>query len=441
MMNPFPWVGRLAAATVLLIANFARGGETPETTWPDVPQAQRREMAFELRMRVLGETKGDAACEKFLRQEFARDPRTAVKAFMAHMCFYGKNWGMPTLVDPKRGRQLAEEAIAEGSAAALDVFGRAIAEGLVEGKSPAEAIPLLMRGVELGVPRCMARIGWYHILGWNVPVNVPAGMYLTRRAAELGNPGGLVDVALAYEKGTAATGANILLALEFYRQAWRLGSAEGRDALKRLAPTNEWSTVLYATGLARSANEGRWMMPNRGKGYISTLEKLNPVSPDALVELGLAHLEGYYAKRDLALASKFLDAAKAAGNQDAKFILARMRLEGLGCPRDPAALEEIRKLADAGNVRASSYYGYVHYWGTSLVPGLKSDPATAFRYARIAAKKGDVVGLSNLAFCYANEIGTKEDNLLAAQLYWLAFTHGLSDGLEKARRYLNAVKE
>ncbi|MBI2511888.1 MAG: sel1 repeat family protein [Opitutae bacterium] len=425
----------------LLVGAAARADESPDVSWPDVPPAQRAEMAFELRMRVICETKSDAAGEKFLRQEFARDPRPAVKAFMVRMYFYGKDWGMPLLVDAKRGRQLAEEAIAEGSAAALDVYGRAIAEGLVEGKSRSEAIAFIRRGVERGVPRCMARLGWYHILGWNVPVNIPRGIHLVRRAAELGNPGGLVDIAAAYEEGTAAPGASPPLALEFYRQAWRFNSAKGRDALKRLAATNENAKLLYATELARTANGGRWMMLKRGKEYLVALESMNPTFPDAMTELGLAHAEGYYAKRDLPLARKLLGAAVAGGSQDARFVLARLRLEGIGCTREPAALEEIHTMADAGNVRAAGYYGYVHYWGASVVAGLKRDEATAFRYIRLAAQKGDLFAVHNLAVCYANGVGTREDYLLAAKLYWESFEQGESSGSEKARRYLNFVKE
>lgn len=441
-MNPsFHSLRRVLAVICLFVGGASFADVTPETLWPDVPPAQRKEMAFELRMRVICDTKGDAAGEKFLRQEFARDPRPAVKAFMARVCFYGKDWGMPSLVDPKRGLQLAEEAMAEGSAAACEVLGRAIAEGLVEGKRRSEAIPVIQRGVDLGVPRCMARLGWYHILGWNVSADVPRGIYWARRAAELGNPGGLVDVAIAYEKGTSAFGPSLPMAIEFYRQAWRYGSVNGREALKRLAETNASAKVLYATELARAANEGRWMMMKRGKEYIAALKALNPTFPAALVELGLAHAEGYYTKRDLPLARQLLGQAAATGSDDAKFVLARLRLEGVGGPREPAALEEIRVLADAGNARAASYYGYVHYWGSSLVPGLKRDPAAAFRYARQAAQKGDLFAVHNLAFCYENGIGTPEDSLLAAKLYWLASQRGYSDGVEKARRHLNFVKE
>lgn len=441
MINLIYCLRRAIAVISLAIGGVSLAAETPETLWPDVPPEQRREMAFELRMRVICETKSDAAGEKFLRQEFARDPRPAVKAFMARICFYGKDWGMPSLVDPKRGQQLAEEAIAEGSAAAWDVLGRAIAEGLVEGKRRSESIPLIQRGVELGVPRCMARLGWYHILGWNVPANMPRGIYWVRRAAELGNPGGLVDVAIAYEKGTSAFGESLPMALEFYRQAWRLGSADGRLALERLAATNASAKILHATELARTANEGRWMMVKRGKEYIAALAALNPTFPDALVELGIAHAEGYYAKRDLPLARKFLTAAAASGNEDAKFVLARLRLEGIGGPRDPAALEEIRQLADAGNARASSYYGYVHYWGSSVVSGLKRDEAVAFRYIRRAAQRGELFAVHNLAVCYEDGVGTPEDYLLAAKLYWESSRRGEALATEKARRHLNFVKE
>lgn len=432
---------RALAAVFLLATSALRAEENPETRWPDVPPEQRREMAFELRMRVKCEIDGDAAGEKFLRREFARDPNPAVKTFMARMCFFGKDWGMPTLVDPARGRVLAEEAIAAGSASALEVLGCAAAEGLAPGLQPSEAIPFLQRGVERGVPRCMARMGWYQVTGWNQPVNFVQGMLLARRAAELGNPGGLVDIALAFEKGTAAGGPNVPAAAEIYRQAWRFGSRLGREGLERLAASNERAQLLFAVERARVANEGRWMMPKRGTEFIARLEAMNSPAPEALTELAIAHAEGYYTKRNVALAREMLETAKLSASEDAKFELARLSVEGIGSPRDPAALEEIRAMADAGNARAAKYYGFVHYWGTSMVPGLKKDEAKAFRYMRLAAQKGDIFALANLAFCYEHGLGTKEDYLLAAKLYWEAFKQGFVDGSEKARRNLNFVKE
>lgn len=438
---------RLCAVVVLTVSARADADvsaatpATPETLWPDTTPGLRRELAFELRMRVRCEIDGDAEGERFLRKEFARDPRMEVKAFMARMCFVGDTWGMKSLVDHARGRVLAEQAIAEGSAMALEVLGVAISEGKVEGVTPDKSIPYFLRGCELGVPRCLARIGWFSVTGWNVRVNHLLGIQLANRAAQLGNPGGLLDVGLAYEKGDAPGGASAFMAIEFLRQARRHGSGGADEELQRLAKDNAQARLVLSVERARAANEGRWMMLKTGKRRIEELAALRSEDPAAIAELGIAHVDGYYAKRDIPRAKQLLESAAKRGNTDARFELARMRAEGIGGPRDLAALDEIRVLADLGNSRAATYYGYAHHWGSSVVKGLEKNDEIAFRYTRRGAQLGEVFGLWNLGVYYEDGVGTKPDSLLAAKCFWEAYKLGVIDGLEKARRHLAFVKE
>lgn len=409
--------------------------------WPDGTPQQLSEDVFGLRLRVEREVRGDKGGEKFLRKEFEKGPSVAAKAYMAWVCFYGKGWGMPALVDPARGKVLALEAVRAGSPVATDVYARAIGQNLVPGVPPRATIVWLRRGVELGVPRSMARLGWYQAIGYYMPADPVQGLQLARQAAELGMPDGLVDIAASYEKGKIGGKPNLEMALGLYREAARHASGYAWHQLKELAKTNQRAQLMLEIARVHEANDGAWMLPRRTRGLVQNLEAIAGDDPEALRELGEAYLVGYYAEKDLPHAKELFQRAAAQGNEDARFFLAKMKLRGWAGPKTPGpALEEIQSLAEAGNVPAMAYLGYVCYWGASEAPGIGKDERRAFHYVRRAAEKGDFWSLVNLAFCYEQGIGTPENNALAAKVYWQAFIRGYQRGLERTRRHLAFVK-
>jgi TPR repeat protein len=438
MITKKAWLG----ITMILAWSLVRvtGAETaPE--WPDGTPQQNQEEIFGLRLRVARELRGDQAGEKFLREAFARDPRPEVKAFMAWVCFFGKGWGMPSLVDPDRGEKLALEAIGEGSTIARDIYGRAIGQGLIIGKGQAEALRWVKEAAADRVPRSLARLGHYTAIGWGVPADVPAGLALARQAAELGLPDGLVEIAGAYEKGRIGGKPDLDAALALYAEAAKHRDEYSWGRLNELGKTNPRARLLTQIVLVHGANQAVWMMPSKGRGLVKELEAIAGDDPAALMELGEVHLEGYYGKRDHAKALELFERAAAKGDTDAKFFLAKMQLRGWARPKDTAAgLAGIRQLADEGNCRAAAYLGYVHYWGANEAPGIKKDEEMAFRYVRRAAEKGDAWSLVNLGACYEHGIGTPENYGLAAKIYWQAFLRGYQPGLEKTSRLLKFVK-
>lgn len=412
-----------------------------EIIWPEATEQQLREEVFGLRLRVARELGGDKAGEKFLRREFERGPSTEAKAYMAWVCFYGQGWGMPSLKEPQKGKELALAAIAEGSTLAMDVYGRALAHGLVPAAKPAEAIAWLERAAQAGVPRAMGRLGLYKVLGWNTAKDVTGGLGMVIRAAELGMPDDLVELAKAVENNPKAGEQDMHKVFLMYATAVRHNSAEAAQRLHELGEKHPRARLVVHTALVRAANDAVWMMPVKGKGYVKELAETAGNDPEALVELGVAHLDGYYAKRDHTKARELFQKAAAQQNQDAEFFLAKMRLLGHGTPKEPRALEDIRKLAEGGNTRAAAYYAWVHYWGSSDVPGLKKDEAVAFQFVRKAAEKGDVLSLANLGFCYLHAIGTPKNNALAAKVYWQAYLRGYRDGLDRTKRLLGFLPE
>lgn len=409
--------------------------------WPEGTPAQLRDDIFGLRLRLARELGGDKAGEKLLREAFAKNPDSAVKAYMAWMGFYGTGWGMPTLTDPVQGKKLALEAIAEGSLLAADVYGRAIGQELVAGVPQNESIPLLEKAAEGNVARAIARLGWYHVVGFGFPKDLGGGIALARRAAELGYPSGLVEIADALQAGQLTGKPEPGLALDLWTEAARQSDGEAWKRLKAWADTNPRAKILLLTAQVHEANDLAWMMPSKARARVQELETIAAAETASLMELGESYLVGYYAKRDHEKAKKLLTRAAAQGSTDAQFLLAKMKLRGFAMPKDPApALAEIRRLADAGNYHAAAYLGWVHYWGVSEAPGTKKDEATAFRYVRQAAEKGDAWSLANLGLCYEHGIGTPENYALAAKVYWQAYLRGYQPGLEKTRRLLAFVK-
>ncbi len=423
----------------ILLVSLVRAQELKP--WPDGTELQLREEVFGLRLRVGRELRGDAAGEKFLREAFARDPQPEVKAYMAWACLFGQGWGMPTLIDPVRGGALALEAAAEGSMVAVDVYGRAVGQGLIEGVPPVQSTKWLQRAATAGVPRSMARLGVCRVAGFGVMRNVEEGLRLARQAAELGIPDGLAEIAAGYEAGTLGGAANLEAALDLYAEAALHASGPAWARLTELAKTNPRAKRLLVRARVREANDAAWMMEGKARGLVRELEQLAGDDPVALVELGEAYLVGYYAPRDYPKAKAYFERAAAQSSDDARYFLAKMQLRGFAGPKEPGpALERIQQLADWGNGRALAYLGYVNYWGTEEVPDGKKNELLAFRYTRQAAQRGDVWSLANLAFCYEHGIGTPENYVLAAKVYWQAFLRGYQPGREKTRRLLNFVK-
>lgn len=74
---------------------------------------------------------------------------------------------------------------------------------------------------------------------------------------------------------------------------------------------------------------------------------------------------------DEGLAAAFDEYSKAArmGNQDARYAMALMRLDGIGTPADPAAaIDELRNLGEDGNTYAMSDLTHICSDGVYMSP-------------------------------------------------------------------------
>lgn len=418
-------------------------GAEPLRVWPDGTPEQIREDVFGVRFRQIREIDGAKAGLAFLRKEFERSPRPAVKAYYGWVSLFAEGWGYPEMKDTARGLTLCEEAKKEGSLVARDVLARAKGLGVGGPADATGAAELLAEAAAGGATRSMARLGYYHAIGYGVPVNQVEADRLVRRAAELGQPFGLVEIGQAYEAGAIGGKADLARAMEYYYEASCHAETEAWKKLLELEKKNLPQAKLYhALGYVREANRAAWIAPTRVREQVRTLTELAGDHPQAMVELGRAHLDGVYAKKDYKLARECLDRAAAKGNGDAQFLLAKMSLRGWGETARPAeALAAIHQLAERGSAEAANYLGFLYYWAPGEAPGLVKSPEKAFAYVRQAAALGHPFALVNLGFCYEHGIGTPENYALATKVYWQAYLRGFTEGRNRVRKLMAFVKD
>lgn len=427
---------------MVLVWSLGSGRGLAAPAWPDGTPEQIREDIFGVRFRQIREIDGPRAGLEFLRKEIERAPTPPAKAYYAWISLFSEGWGYPQMKDVARGQSLAEEAAKEGSVVAKDVLARAKGMKLIPAESDAEVNKLLADAAAEGSTRSMARLGYYRAIGYGGPADVAEANRLARRAAELGQPIGLVEIGQAYEAGAIGDKPDLTKALEYYYEAGGHAEPEAWKKLQELEAKNVPQARLYrALVNVREANRAGWLVPARVREHVKVLAEVAGNHPQALVELGRAYTDGKYASRDYKLAHDHFERAAAQGNVDAQFFLARMRLDGLGETAQPAeALATIRRLAEQGNGEAGNYLGYIYYWAPSEAKGVKKNPEMAFQYVRQAAEKGHPAALLNLGFCYENGIGTPINYPLAAKIYWQAYLRGYAEGRARVRSLMAFIK-
>jgi TPR repeat protein len=438
---------RLLLCCVLWGVSFAGavfGAATQVYRWPDAPPVILREDLFGIRFRLVLQDKGAVAAEKFLRAAWEKDRAPEVKAYVAWVSLWPAAWGVNALIPPAECERVLLEAIEEGSAVAADVLARARLYGQAGlARDEAAGVKLLDLAVERGLPRALARRGSYRIRGQHGLPDAQLGYAEVRRAAALGSAIGLVEVAESFERDSRFGVPMSGVALEYYYLLALENDGLGWKKLQELAEKKvPRAALLHALAKVRFANEGGFIVPSVVRRHLAFLEKEGQDEPRAQVELGVAKLRGGdFSRRDVEAAKRHFERALAHGNDEARFFLAYMRVRGLAGPQDLAGgLQEMTALADAGNVRATSRLGYFYYWGTADAGKIPKDPAKAFHYARMAAEAGSKPAAMNLAHCYKHGIGTKENYVLAAKLYWIATDYGYYGAKEDLVRQLPFAK-
>lgn len=127
----------------------------------------------------------------------------------------------------------------------------------------------------------------------------------------------------------------------------------------------------------------------------------------------------------------------AAGDAEACLALANRFRRGDGVPVDlVAAWNNYVTAARAGNLEAMTNVGVMYDQGQTVPP----DPEKACRCYRYAAERGFAVAQYNLAIMYAEGIGVKRDEELALHWFGAAAAQGYAPAIE-AHDWLAAQRE
>lgn len=427
-----------------LLSLAARGATEAAHIWPDAPPVVLREDIFGIRFQLVLSDRGPKAADKFLREAMAKSLSSEATTHAAWVSLFSEAWGMQPILPEGASEPLLRSAIKEGSALAADVLGRAMLYGSGGiSRDIEEGMRLLDLGVERGLPRAIARRGVHWATGFGGRQDVEWGESEVRRAAALGVGFGLEELAEAFESGRIGNAPDLARALDYYYLSALENDGRGWGKLQEHEDKGTpGARLLNALAKVRFANEGGFIVPSAVRKYIAVLEKSGSADPRVAVELGVARLFGVdWVKRDVKRAKDYFTQAAEAGNEEARFFLAYMRLRGLAGPKDTeAALAEMTAMAETGNVRAAARLGYYYYWGAGEAGDLRKDPAKAFHYTGLAAEAGSLMAVLNLAHCYKHAIGTKENPVLAARLYWIATQKGVSGAKEDLMRQLSFAK-
>ncbi|AAK24014.1 conserved hypothetical protein [Caulobacter vibrioides CB15] len=237
-----------------------------------------------------------------------------------------------------------------------------------EGREPdvAKGLVWLRKAVALGDTDAMVELGNLYLFGAEgLAVDAPGAVKLYARAARLGDPNAMFNMAVMHRGGyglpenprlarawylrsgeaglaAGAFGAGVAL-LEGYggrsdarrgvlwlRRAIEMGSAEAMNELGR----------LHAEGLGVSSDSDKAL-------YFYRAAARNEL-PDAMYRLGAAHYNGRLTDRNYVVAMRWFQLAADRGDYDAWFALGVMCETGRGVKSDrELALQMYRRAADS----------------------------------------------------------------------------------------------
>lgn len=142
--------------------------------------------------------------------------------------------------------------------------------------------------------------------------------------------------------------------------------------------------------------------------------------PQAAFLLATMKLDGVYIERDEAGAASLLSAAADVGNIPALQMLGMLHLEGRGVDRNlDVGADMMREAAQAGDVTAQYTLGILYAEGA----GVRQDTRASYDWFERAARRGNVEAQIEFALGLLNgqaaDPGASEEQALADAIFWL----------------------
>ena len=253
----------------------------------------------------------------------------------------------------------------------------------------------------------------YYLEARNLQLLAPILMY--RRAAEMGDPQGMVRLGGAFFNEQGGLTKDEAKAVEWYQKAAEAGNTTAMNSLKYaylfgqggltkdIAKAMEWCKKAAEAGVARE-----------------------------MYELGYAYLSGHWGlTKDEAKGVEWYQKAAEAGDATAMDSLGDAYLNGRwGLTKDEAkAIEWYRKAAEAGNTIAMESLGYAYLYGQG---GLTKDEAKGEEWYQKAAEARGATAMCYLASAYADgRWGLTKDEAKAVEWYQKAAEAGNAKAMSK----------
>lgn len=257
---------------------------------------------------------------------------------------------------------------------------------------------------QAGDAHAMLWMGYLTLTGRGVPQNVPEGLSLIERAANMGSTSAMItlaeraqsqpeavewfrraaeagdtqamrDLAKIFETGRRGVPQNLPQALEWYRRA-----AEAGDT---------WAMLALATRLESGSLGAR----DRPGALAWTQKAADLGNASAILALGLRHREGRDGPRNLVQAAALFKRAADLGEEAAMYQLAGAYRFGEGVSKsDRDSTAWYRRAADAGSRDAMNALGWAYEWGI----GIQKSLTEARRWYEAARSLGHVGAINNL---------------------------------------------
>ena len=246
----------------------------------------------------------------------------------------------------------------------------------------------------------------YHLEARNLQLLAPILMY--RRAAEMGDPQGMVRLGSAFFNEQGGLTKDEAKAVEWFKKAAEVGEA---IAMCGLGVCYEYGKGGLTKDEAKAVE---WYQKAAEAGEATAMCNLG-----VYYEYGKGGLT-----KDEAEAVEWYQKAAEAGYARAMNNLGYAYDYGKGgLTKDEAkAVEWYQKAAEAGNATAMNSLGYAYEYGNG---GLTKDETKAVEWYKKAAEAGNATAMSNLGICYAyGQGGLTKDEAKAVEWFQKAAEAG-----------------
>jgi TPR repeat protein/tRNA A-37 threonylcarbamoyl transferase component Bud32 len=321
------------------------------------------------------------------------------------------------------------------------------------GQTP-EALALFQRAAEAGDPRGMLEVGRAYQLGKGFTIDFAKAARWYRKAADAGNGDGMALLGDMYD-GAHGLPRDVNEALRWYRRAVDARSGLGMNNLGLAYETAAGVPLDYGEALSwyrKSADAGCLTgMANLGSMYANAhgvprddaeallwfRKAAEGGDGEGLDWLGNMYGDGRAVAKDNVEALRVYRKAADIPYPHALVNLGLVHANGSGVPKDQAeALRLFRKAVDLGSASGMYHVGLVYAYGS----GVTKDDTEAVRWFRKAAAGGDLNGMDWLGWMYEQGRGVVADASEAVRWYRMAADAGYANSIYNlGRMYENGT--